>query len=43
MDAELCFPGRIKKTSADSRRFPATTINDNAVQVVESTFASGSR
>ena len=44
VDAELSFPARIKQDFIGFRAgFPATTIGDRAVQVVEGTTSGGSR
>jgi outer membrane lipoprotein-sorting protein len=42
-DADLAFPGRIKQDFTNWRSgFPALTINDRAVQVIEGSTAGGS-
>ena len=44
VDAELSFPARIKQDFTSFRAgFPATTVGDRAVQVVEGTTSGGSR
>jgi len=44
LDADLSFPGRIKQTLSQWRvGFPATTIEDRLVRIVQGTGASGTR
>jgi photosynthetic reaction center cytochrome c subunit len=44
LDADLCFPARIKQTLSQWRAgFPETTINDRAVRIIQGTAAGKSR
>lgn len=44
LDADLCFPGAIKRALSQWKTgFPVTTINDKEVNVIQGTGAGGSR